>query len=111
MFIQSKGKGIMVPIYGIISFIVVYLSAQLIDEYFFNKKLGDIFYGLAICSSIFLAGLWTYLTSIDSFVDEYGEKKYFDMGHEFMFIKMKYWSYIYWFLTCAFAALIAYKTK
>jgi hypothetical protein len=93
---QYKGKGILVLVFPIASLFACMLLMKIIDEYFFQNSLPDGVYSFAFSLSFIITGFWNNWVSRDYFINQYGEKEYFYLEHQFMWIEMKYWSYVFW---------------
>ena len=64
-----------------------------------NRNVGGVFSKIDFYTTIGIAflisGIWTYLTKDDFYKDREGNKKKMDTVHEFFFIKMEIWAYIF----------------
>ncbi len=96
MFFQYKNKGILVLVYVVVSLVVTMSLMALIKAYCFHDKMLKHFYGVAFGVAILVSGFWTYYTSDDYYIDENGEKQYMYFDHQFMFMDMKSWAYVFW---------------
>ncbi len=92
---QWKNKGILVPVYAVTSVFGTAMLLGILQRNFggsFNKV--PMAYGIAF--GLLVAGIWTYLTCESYYKDNEGNKKKLEVEHQFYWIKMKYWAYIYW---------------
>ena len=93
MLFIYKGRGILIPVYVIVSFVVVAMISGAL-----KRNVGGIFaYDYHMClvlgPGIILSSIWTYLTSHD-YIKTDGIKKKIDLGNSFFYIKMNIFSYI-----------------
>ena len=95
---QYKGKGILVFVYALVPLITLIILTKLIEEYLFKTKFTEDSYLVTIGVSILISGFWTYYSSYDYYIDKDGEKQYMHFNHQFMFLNMKIWAYIFWVL-------------
>ncbi len=94
MLLIWKNKGILIPIYLIVTFITVAMLGGIL-----KRNVGGIFaykYDIQIIIGIsfLISGLWTYLTS-EEFIKKDGQKIKVDIKNTFFFISMKLWGYIF----------------
>lgn len=91
VFFFYKNKGILVPLYVIVSVIGASIVSKLLKEYeFLNAKYDfQIVFGIGLI----ISGLWTYLTSKD-FIVVKGQKERIYFDNSFFFLSMGLWSYI-----------------
>ncbi len=94
MLLIWKNKGILIPVYLIVSFIVTAIVGGIL-----KRNVGGIFaynYDLQIIFGIgfLICGLWTYLTS-EEYIKKEGQKIKIEIKNSFFFISMKIWGYIF----------------
>ena len=94
--IQSKGKGILVLVYGFVPIFVSLILTSIVNEYCFDKKLPEGAFQIISSVAVLISGFWTYKTSDDFYIDDNGEKQFIYFEHKFMFLNMKIWAYIFW---------------
>ena len=98
---QWKNKGMLVPVYGVTCFVGFNMLLGVLQ-----RNIGGIFNNINFAYSSILgltvAGIWTYLTCEVYYKDRFGNKKVLDIPHEFYWIKMKHWAYIFWVLAIIF---------
>lgn len=97
MLVIYKGKGILIPVFFIVSFISVAILAGVL-----KRNVGGIFaqnysFFIGIGLSAIITGIWTRFASKD-FIKKDGKKVEIDLDHSFFFIKMKILGYILCFL-------------
>lgn len=87
-----KGKGILIPLYLIVTSIVLAILYRLSIEYFnISDELSiESFMGIVLI----VTGLWTRVTSESYYIDKEGRKKFLDIENDLFFIKMKTWGLI-----------------
>lgn len=93
---QFKAKGILVPIYVIATLVGLFITKSLLNIYIFNEQIPEEVNGVVFSIALLISGFWTYYTSDDFYIDENGEKKYMYFDHQFMYIDMKSWAYVFW---------------
>ena len=93
---QFKAKGILIPVYIIVPLAVLFISTSLLKDYFNIERLPKHLDGLIFGIAILISGFWTNYSSKDYYIDENGEKKYMYFDHQFMYIDMKSWAYVFW---------------
>jgi len=109
MLIIYKGKGILVPIFFIISVIAVGIIAGEL-----KRNVGGIFaqnysFFIGIGVGIIVSGIWTWFAGRD-FIKKDGEKVKIDLGNSFFFIKMEIFGYILIFFGVVVAGYGFYDT-
>ena len=101
MLLFYKNKGILVPLYLVVSFIV---TAMIIGA--LGRNVGGLFAKTDFYStlgiSLLIAAGWTYLTQYDYYMDKEGNKKRMDTVNALFFIKMGAWVYIFITLAIVF---------
>ena len=94
MLLIWKNKGILVMLYVIVSFIGTAMLVGIL-----HRNAGGIFSQIDFYTTIgiafLIAAAWTYRTKDDYYKDRYGNKKKMDTVHEFFFIKMGTWVFIF----------------
>lgn len=93
MIVIYKNRGILIPVYLVISLVGAAILNYVLKEY-----LGGIFTSnydsqIIIGTGFIISGLWTYFTSED-YVNIGGEREKVYMNNHFFYISMKLWSYI-----------------
>ena len=104
--IPFENKGILIPVYWIVSFI----STVVIFEYLHEKNImpkGEHNLRLVLIISFVITGVWALLTSNDYYKNDDGEKVKVEIDNSFFWIKMKYWIYIF----LALALIVVYKSN
>lgn len=86
-----KNRGILVPLYVIVSVIGALIVFKLLKEHEVISATYDIQITLGI--GLLISGLWTSLTSKD-FIIVNGQKERFYLDNSFYFLSMNLWSYI-----------------
>ncbi len=81
-----KGKGILVPVYLIVSILLVTWGVAGLIELKMIVRNFDAF--ITIGLGILISGIWTYLTSEDYYKNRNGEKVKLDIENSFFMIKM-----------------------
>jgi hypothetical protein len=90
----NKGKGLLVFLYLIITVIAcAAIFGAIIREHPAYKSPYDSYLIMGIALS--LAAWLVHLTHKDYYLDNEGNKVFFEMEHHLFHIKMKYWTYIY----------------
>lgn len=101
LFRLNKGKGILVLLYFIVSSLV---TAELVG--LLERNVGGIFASIdtytTIGISFLLASIWTHQTKDDYYKDREGNKIKMDTVNSFIFIKMKTWAIIFFFVAFIF---------
>jgi len=93
---QSKGKGILVPVYAVVPIFVLFLLTKFISESYFNNKIPSPIYQIVSGLSLILSGLWNWKTCENYYIDDNGEKRFIDLNNQFMWINMKVYSCVFW---------------
>lgn len=93
MLVIFKGKGILVPVFFIVSFVSVAILAGIL-----KRNVGGIFaqnysFFIGFGLSVIVTGIWTWFASKD-FIKKDGKKLKIDLDNSFFFIKMKIIGYI-----------------
>ncbi len=98
MIFIFENKGILIPIYLVVSIIATATGGRAIYEVLIGPEVPDsfIFIGMGVASLI--TALWTYLTKNDYYTDRNGVKQSMEIRHSFFFIKNDYWVYIFFAL-------------
>ena len=99
MHIQWKGKGILVLVYAIVPVFSLFVLTKVIEENLFDKKFPDSVYQIVVGTSLIISGVWNWKTSDDFYIDRNGIKQSMNFDNRFMWIKMKFWSYVFWILS------------
>jgi hypothetical protein len=94
MLFIYKNKGILVPIYVIVSFIGIAILSGIL-----KRNIGGIFaneydYKIILGLGFLISGLWTYFTS-EEYIKKDGVKIKVNIENTFFFIPMKIWGYIF----------------
>lgn len=90
MWLNWKGRGILIVVYFIVTTLVVGIGYRLIYEYFGLSGPHPSVWTILGCILI-LTGFWTRFTAKDSYIDPSGREKEIDLENEFFFIKMQTW--------------------
>ncbi len=93
MIIIYKNRGILVPVYFIVSVLLVTLLNGFLKEYVGGVFASKYDFQIVLGIGFLISGIWTYLKSED-YVEINGEKEKVDFENAFFFITMKLWSKI-----------------
>jgi hypothetical protein len=89
-----KNKGILVPIYVIVSFVVTSILFGVL-----HRNIGGIFsmlnFHFSIGLSFLVVSIWLHLTKDDYYKDKNGNKKKIEVVNSFFFIKLEIWVVIF----------------
>lgn len=91
--IVFQGKGLLLPIFIIVSLVVSIIAFKMLEENGIMEIPGD---GMGFVAGIalILSGVWPWLAK-DTYVKINGEKKVLDdVPNTFFFIPLRYWSFI-----------------
>ena len=93
MIIIYKNRGILIPIFLIVPFVVTAILSGVL-----KRNIGGIFdydydKQIVIGIGLLISSLWTYLKSED-FIEVNGKKEKIEMNNHFFYISMKTWSHI-----------------
>lgn len=90
----NKGKGVLVFLYLIISvFICAIISGAILRRHPEYDSPYEMYFTMGI--AVLLSSLAVHFTHKDYYRDKEGNKVFFEMEHHLLYIKMKYWVYIY----------------
>ncbi|UKN03472.1 hypothetical protein K6119_08090 [Paracrocinitomix mangrovi] len=95
MFLIFKNRGILIPVYFIVTALIVGFGSKAVYTSLFNPNPPDELFQFGIGLSCWITALITFLNKNDYFVDRNGIKKKMDIEHSLFFIKMDYWVYIF----------------
>ncbi|MCD6013631.1 MAG: hypothetical protein K0Q79_3493 [Flavipsychrobacter sp.] len=94
VFFIYKNKGILIPVYVIVSVLGVTMIAAAL-----HRNYKEVFPTLDVPGTIgtgfLVAALWSYLTKDSYYKDSEGNKVLMDDEHSFWFINMKIWACIF----------------
>ena len=93
---QYKGKGILVPVFAFVPAVSLLLLTKTAQEAFFVHKFHAAIYQIVIGVSFVLSGFWNNYVNEDFFFDHEGGKHFVDHQNQFMWVEMKFFSYIFW---------------
>ena len=96
MHFQYKGKRILVPVFAITPLIVSTLLTKAVEENFFEHKFHGNVYQVVLGIAILISGFWNNYVCNDYYYEDKGEKHIMDYENQFMWIEMKFFSYIFW---------------
>ncbi|WP_046745907.1 hypothetical protein [Kordia zhangzhouensis] len=93
MIFIYKNRGILIPVYLVVSV----LGIIFLDK-FLKESIGGIFlsgydFQIVLGVGLFISFIWTYLTSYD-YIEVDGKKQRIEMFNHFFFISNRLWSYI-----------------
>ncbi|WP_299249605.1 hypothetical protein [uncultured Aquimarina sp.] len=93
MIIIYKNRGILIPVYLVVSLIGVKILDSVITKYLGGIFAADYDFQIVMGIGFLISSVWTYLTSEDyEIVNGVKEKMY--MNNHFFYISMKLWSYL-----------------
>lgn len=100
MVVSFQGKGMLVPVYFLVS---LFISAGL--SYEIGKRIGfSLRFSIALGLGFLISAFLTYIFRNDYYKNDKGEKVKLNIKNKFLFIDMKWWAYIE--LTLGIAGLI-----
>lgn len=106
LHIPFENKGILIPVYWLVSFLGIAFIFDLLYEknirLHVSHKMLFLFF-----LSLLVTGIWTLLTSNDYYKNEHGEKIKVEIENSFFWVKMKYWIYVF----IALAIIVACKAQ
>ena len=93
MILIYKNRGILIPVYLVVSVLGTVILNGLLKSYiggiFLNAYDSQIVLGIGL----FIAFIWTFVTSYD-YIEIEGEKERIEMNNHFFYISNRLWSYI-----------------
>ncbi len=93
MIVIYKNRGILIPVYLIVSLIGTAILNGILKEYIGGIFVSNYDNQIVLSIGFIISGFWTYFTSQDHIMID-GEKEEIYFNNHFFYISMKLWSYI-----------------